>query len=86
MTDIREAVKKVWEHERRLEGFDLHQILRAIEKHTKDIENLKEWLARLEEMLANSGKGSSSVTDAQFFQLVKRVEKIEEKLAFLQKN
>ena len=60
MNDIREAIKKVWEHEKRLEGFDRD----LFKKMQRDIEMLKEWFARLEQMLANSGKGSSSVTDA----------------------
>lgn len=29
----------------------------------KDIEMLKDWCAKLEEYMANSGKGSSTVTD-----------------------
>jgi uncharacterized protein (UPF0335 family) len=83
MNDIRDAVKKVWEHERRLEGFDLDKINKLLEKHTKDIDKLREWLAKLEEMLADSGKGSSSITDAQFLLLVKRVERLEERMAFM---
>lgn len=62
MNDIREAIKKVWEHEKRLEGFDMD----VIKKMQRDIEMLKDWFSKLEEMLASSGKGSSTVTDAQF--------------------
>eukprot|EP00347_Sterkiella_histriomuscorum_P001908 403370209 len=104
MADIREAIKLVWQHEKRLEGFDfdklkekLSDLKSDIEKNekkfekfehsaSKDIKMLKEWCARLEQMLADSGKGSSTVTDAQFSLLVKRVEKLEEKFILLQKS
>lgn len=37
-------------------------------------------------MLADSGKGSSSITDAQFNMLVRRVDKLEEGFAQLKKS
>lgn len=37
IADMREAIKKVWEHEKRLEGFDLDKILKSIERNAKDI-------------------------------------------------
>jgi len=44
---------------------------------------LKDWCAKLEEFMANTGKGSSTVTDAQFSMLVKRVDRLEERYALL---
>ena len=114
LNDIRDAIKKVWEHEEKLKGFNLESILKKLkelkedlekkgdkkdimrlehEKAEKDhvdhefktvyreIEKLKDWCSRLEELLAASGKGSSTITDAQYGLLVKRVDRIEEKLA-----
>ena len=49
----------------------------------KELEMLKDWCAKLEEFMANTGKGSSTVTDAQFSMLVKRVDRLEERYALL---
>lgn len=116
LADIKEAIKKVWEHEEKLKGIDLYGLMKKVEKIQeelklkadksdilrldfdkadksyvdgefkkiyKDLEMLKDWCAKLEEYMANTGKGSSTVTDAQFAMLVKRVERLEERLMTL---
>lgn len=48
MGDIRDAVKKVWEHEKRLEGFDLNQILKKINELKEEIDKNEKALKKFE--------------------------------------
>jgi hypothetical protein len=32
LADMKEAIKKVWEHEEKLKGIDLHSLLKKLEK------------------------------------------------------
>ena len=97
LNDIKDAMKKVWEHEEKLRGFNLESILKRLDKlHDevnkkgdktdimrlesekaeklyvqgefkktyREIDLLKDWCTKLEEYMANTGKGSSTVTDA----------------------
>lgn len=46
---------------------------------SREIQQIKDWLNRLEDLIKNSSKSTNQITDLQFNQLTQRVDKLEER-------